>query len=106
MQSSRHYLAPVPDEPDRPAVDIEHVAVLVAAQLQRAEASLVRQAPPAPPAARQYGGYVAAGAGAAVVIIPMLLATTAALLAAGMAALSLAVTALVIRWIIRDMRRG
>ncbi|KJK58341.1 hypothetical protein [Saccharothrix sp. ST-888] len=62
-------------------------------------------APPVP-AGRPVGQYLAAGAGAAAVLIPILLATTAALIAAGMAALSLAVTALVIRWIIRDMRRG
>jgi hypothetical protein len=58
------------------------------------------------PAARLWGRYADIGAGATAVLVPTLLAATAALLAVGMAALALAICALVIRWIIRDMRRS
>ncbi|RKE20119.1 hypothetical protein [Streptomyces sp. TLI_171] len=110
---NRH-LAAVP-APDGEPVDLERLALLVAAQLSTNQNAQLLSAPaPAPVAARpdagavvsRMGGYVAAGAGAAAVLIPVLLATTAALLAVGMAALALAVAALVIRWIIRDMRQN
>ncbi|MEU3493172.1 hypothetical protein ABZ747_06680 [Kitasatospora cineracea] len=111
---NRH-LAAVP-APDGEPVDLERLALLVAAQLSTNQNAQFLSAPaPAPvPAARpetgavvsRMGGYVAAGAGAAAVLIPVLLATTAALLAVGMSALALAVAALVIRWIIRDMRQN
>lgn len=55
---------------------------------------------------RPWGRYIATGAAAAAVVVPVLLATAAALVAVGMAALALAVTALVIRWLIKDIRRG
>ncbi|MFF0297736.1 hypothetical protein ACFYST_30630 [Kitasatospora sp. NPDC004614] len=102
---NRH-LASVPPPGDEPRYDVESLAVLVAAQL-RAEQANALPAPVQPqsaPPANRYGGYIATGAGAAAVLIPVLLATTAALVAVGMAALALAVSALVIRWIIRDMR--
>ncbi|ROR43400.1 hypothetical protein [Kitasatospora cineracea] len=112
---NRH-LAAVP-APDGEPVDLERLALLVAAQLSTNQNAQLLAAPapaPAPVAARpeagavvsRMGGYVAAGAGAAAVLIPVLLATTAALLAVGMSALALAVAALVIRWIIRDMRQN
>ncbi|WP_354641087.1 hypothetical protein [Kitasatospora camelliae] len=110
---NRH-LASVPSPGDGPQVDMELLAALVAAQLNTNQNTALLPAP-APalvqqasvsPTVQRYGGYVAAGAGAAAVLIPVLLATTAALLAVGMAALALAISALVIRWIIRDMRRG
>jgi phosphotransferase system glucose/maltose/N-acetylglucosamine-specific IIC component len=102
------HLAAVPDEPDQPAaVDLDHLTALVLAQLQANPGALVpvRQ-PDAPAPARPYGQYLALAAGGAAVLLPVLLATTAALIAAGTGALALAVAALVIRWIIRDMRRG
>lgn len=108
---NRH-LAPVPSPGDGPHVDMELLAALVAAQLNTNQTSALLPAPaPAPlpvpvnPVVQRYGGYLAVGAGAAAVLIPVLLATTAALLAAGMGALALAISALVIRWIIRDMRQ-
>ncbi|MFC8450600.1 hypothetical protein [Kitasatospora sp. NPDC057223] len=111
---TRH-LAPVPSPGDGPHVDMELLAALVAAQLNTNQTNTLLPAPPpahlpvqqAPvnPVVQRYGGYLAMGAGAAAVLIPVLLATTAALLAAGMGALALAISALVIRWIIRDMRQ-
>jgi hypothetical protein len=80
-----------------PDVDLRRLAALVA--------DIQARQTPAPAPARPVGQYLAAGAGAAAVLIPVLLATTAALIAAGMAALALAISALVIRWIIRDMQR-
>ncbi|WP_354641982.1 hypothetical protein [Kitasatospora camelliae] len=109
---NRH-LAAVPPPDDRPDFDMERLAALVALQLHTNQTNAMLPAPaPAPmqapvnPVVQRYGGYLAVGAGAAAVLIPVLLATTAALLAAGMGALALAISALVIRWIIRDMRRG
>ncbi|MGX4731656.1 hypothetical protein [Kitasatospora griseola] len=117
---SRH-LAAVPQQ-DGESVDLERLALLVAAQLNTGHnpalfpvpAPSSASVPVASGAVRpseglavaRFGGYVAAGAGAAAVLIPVLLATTAALVAVGMAALALAVSALVIRWIIRDMRQN
>ncbi|MGW4381091.1 hypothetical protein [Kitasatospora sp. NPDC004531] len=114
---SRH-LAAVPQQ-DGESVDMERLALLVAARLNAGQNTTLLPTPAAPPApapvapgsannatAARFGGYVAAGAGAAAVLIPVLLAATAALVAVGMAALALAVSALVIRWIIRDMREG
>ncbi|MFJ5922298.1 hypothetical protein ACIQF6_06745 [Kitasatospora sp. NPDC092948] len=115
---NRH-LAAVPP-PDGESVDLERLALLVAAQLNTGQNAALLPAParapvtaevatrprPSDPAVARFGGYVAAGAGAAAVLIPVLLATTAALVAVGMAALALAISALVIRWIIRDMRQN
>jgi hypothetical protein len=62
---------------------------------------------PAPlPAARPWGQYLAVGAGAAAVLLPVLMTVTALLIALGLAALAMAVMTLVLRWIIRDIRRG
>jgi hypothetical protein len=82
---------------------------LAMATQQAAPVPAPQQAAPLPVPARPaapVGQYLAAGAGAAAVLIPLLLTITAALVAAGTAALALAVTALVIRWIMNDIRRG
>ncbi len=114
---TRHLNA-VPAPGGGPDVDLERLALLVAAQLSTNQSTALLPVAPAPApapvvvqpkhnaAVSRFGGYVAAGAGAAAVLIPVLLAATAALLAVGMAALALAVTSLVIRWIIRDMRKN
>ncbi|QKW20488.1 hypothetical protein HUT16_16685 [Kitasatospora sp. NA04385] len=114
---TRHLnVVPAPDGGSN--VDLQQLALLVAAQLNSGHSGALLPTAPAPApapvvvqpehnaAVSRFGGYVAAGAGAAAVLIPVLLAATAALLAVGMAALALAVTSLVIRWIIRDMRKN
>jgi hypothetical protein len=104
----RPHLTPVPDQPEQPTgVDLDTLAALVAAQLQANPGALVpvRQ-PDVPAPARPYGQYLALAAGGTAILLPVLLATTAALIAAGTGALALAVAALVIRWIIRDIRNG
>lgn len=84
---------------------LEAVAAILAAQQLQQQAAPAPVAAPAParPSINLGGGALVGGVAAVLVVGTVL---TGLLLAVAVASASIALVALVLRWIIRDMRRG